>query len=1204
MSIKVSRNNFENLEIVNLSQDYKSDSLLQENHGVVYVWCNSEFFKLGELSEVTNKTPCEAFNDSYSSGRDRGVIYVLKIIIFDKNIVREHFPIDHRGFDKEIHKQINMYHSSNDVDTPFFIDTQKEFYSNEEALVNFNDSPNHWGRLLTIIKSVLDPKNLKTHKLSLAAEIVPKEYQEPTLNLVIECLIKHGVALLHAFPGWGKSTMGLYAMVKLAHTAGDINDDAPLNILVVSPIVDTLEGFIESAHTMNYFNQKINVYTTDDVAFYADQHKGALLQRINDSKGEINLFVFSVQGVRYANPEDSENQVTDRTINDRYKFLSEIDIYGQIRDERHTEYNGSITTQVFDKIRSKYTLDLTATPYNLQQSGVYKEEHLVTDSMLNALSKKKSGNPAYQKFPDISIMSYTPSVMVQNSPEFSKIYTEEEDWDPRKLFEINDGEFIHRQCFTDILDAQIGQKAKLSFKKNPFSILNDPGISGVATDIIMVILPQGTNDHNAKNNCEIAVQTCSQDQRFEDSVFVTSYDLTINRSVKPYKAIKKLKTANPGKRIVIFTHRKMTTGSDVPPMGAIIMYDKMSNPGEFEQLLGRIFRDFQGKSKVRLYNLCPNMALAHHVYHIAKDAVARGETQKSESELYDCLPLTLVSDVDRKVISYEDAYRGVLEETRKIASGNGFTRNYFNGFPELTSILVGMPFSPLKNGAKGTAISGKNRSKVKSVTRKPGEKETPTEKKSRRSWQETMTCMLNEIPMVGYTTEANTVQDVFATELAKMLFTEDNCALMHSALNGSHDFRNALEIKYQEIMQDLNELGIPELLGRIFRNEEYKKSHSLVYMPEYLSRELLDNRNLRRLYKKKISKGQDFTILIPNALSGMLPIIARELYPEAKITCAEYFPYYCGHLVALGFNVIDLNMDIENFKMKKKFDVVVGNPPYVDASGGNIPLYNKFVEKCHGLSDRVSLIIPSSCAISDERHGDVVRHAIFNEYTQEIRFLPKETFENADVNTLSYYIDRTKSRTSVTVVDENGESHSVNSLDTYIWKDPVLRAILKKCGTVNNTESHYKFTRMENLKDDGPVIRTVTCSNRHGITYEDTTLVDKTIGKHRVVTSFFQDPDFRHYLTYPIGPDVAVKPGYTVCSCKNRTEAENIAQFFKSKLFLYIWKMTSTSRTLRTPQLKFVPWMDFKQSWSDEELYTHFNLSKKEIAAIENKIEN
>ncbi len=285
---------------------------------------------------------------------------------------------------------------------------------------------------------------------------------------------------------------------------------------------------------------------------------------------------------------------------------------------------------------------------------------------------------------------------------------------------------------------------------------------------------------------------------------------------------------------------------------------------------------------------------------------------------------------------------------------------------------------------------------------------------------------------------------------------------------------------------------------------------------------------------------------------------------------------------------------------KIKFDAVIGNPPYNDSNNGNIPIYGDFAKKASEVSDKISFIIPSAFALSDERGGGEIRKMLFGPHTKQVEFLPNDTFENVYVETLSVTIDKTKKH-NTKIVSRNGDSYFTNNYD-YIFEDKLLYDILTKCNMITSSKSWIKFNRMENSKKSQNKVKTLTCINPTGKTYEETNTIDKFLGNHRVVTSFFQDPNFRHYLTYTVEPDISIKDGYTVSLCRSENEANNLVNFIKSNLFLAIYKKTRTSRTLRTPQLKFIPKVDLSKKYTDQELYTHFKLEPEEIDYIESVI--
>lgn len=67
-------------------------------------------------------------------------------------------------------------------------------------------------------------------------------------------------------------------------------------------------------------------------------------------------------------------------------------------------------------------------------------------------------------------------------------------------------------------------------------------------------------------------------------------------------------------------------------------------------------------------------------------------------------------------------------------------------------------------------------------------------------------------------------------------------------------------------------------------------------------------------------------------------------------------------------------------------------------------------------------------------------------------------------------------------------------------------------------------------------------------------------------------------------------------------EANNCATFFKTKFARYLISLTLSSMHIVRDNFIFVPVLSWEEEWTDEKLYSKYNLSQKEIEVIENCI--
>ena len=73
-------------------------------------------------------------------------------------------------------------------------------------------------------------------------------------------------------------------------------------------------------------------------------------------------------------------------------------------------------------------------------------------------------------------------------------------------------------------------------------------------------------------------------------------------------------------------------------------------------------------------------------------------------------------------------------------------------------------------------------------------------------------------------------------------------------------------------------------------------------------------------------------------------------------------------------------------------------------------------------------------------------------------------------------------------------------------------------------------------------------------------------------------------------------------STNSEVEANNCADYIRTKFFRFLVLQSVTSISLSKEKFQFVPLMDFSKKWTDEQLYAEFELTADEVSFIESMI--
>jgi len=298
----------------------------------------------------------------------------------------------------------------------------------------------------------------------------------------------------------------------------------------------------------------------------------------------------------------------------------------------------------------------------------------------------------------------------------------------------------------------------------------------------------------------------------------------------------------------------------------------------------------------------------------------------------------------------------------------------------------------------------------------------------------------------------------------------------------------------------------------------------------------------------------------------------------------------------------------EIFEMK--FDVIIGNPPYQlsDAGFGRSasPIYQIFVEQAKKLSPRyLTMIIPSRW-FAGGKGLDQFRYNMLND--DRLRKLvdyedANEVFPGVDVaGGICYFLWERDSHglcevTNVKNGEETVSTRKLNEFKVFIRHAqslPILRKVLakqeKKISEQATSRKPFGLATTERPQKNGDIIlywqKGEGPYNRNeirvGIEMIDTWKVITSRTGHEHAGNPGKDGKRR------ILSKIVLLPPGTICnetyivigSYKNKTEAENLVAYMKTRFFRFLLSLLVVSQDITKDNYSFVPALDMGIRWA------------------------
>ena len=301
-------------------------------------------------------------------------------------------------------------------------------------------------------------------------------------------------------------------------------------------------------------------------------------------------------------------------------------------------------------------------------------------------------------------------------------------------------------------------------------------------------------------------------------------------------------------------------------------------------------------------------------------------------------------------------------------------------------------------------------------------------------------------------------------------------------------------------------------------------------------------------------------------------------------------------------------MSIEELqKMNRKFDVIVGNPPYQrnEKKSEVHKLWVDFIKLAIKLcvpNGYVAFITPQSWMSPNKIFLMMVEKQLIYVNTKIGEFFPGigSTFS-------AWILQNTKGDGSIKI---DGTTINVGMLGLVpLDRSPEGISIITKVLSSKNKLSLLRTCEHHTFNPNSPSAKKRKDPFLFGkqsskYKYRVLHTSSQTCWSH--VASSIQN--LKKVVVYTSG---YLKPTYDTDSStsqaafykevRNKAEGENLVFILTSKLFTYILapNVTKTGGFLLKTVLDKLPYLDYTRSWTDAEIYEHFNITKKEQAHIE-----
>lgn len=315
-----------------------------------------------------------------------------------------------------------------------------------------------------------------------------------------------------------------------------------------------------------------------------------------------------------------------------------------------------------------------------------------------------------------------------------------------------------------------------------------------------------------------------------------------------------------------------------------------------------------------------------------------------------------------------------------------------------------------------------------------------------------------------------------------------------------------------------------------------------------------------------------------------------------------------------------------------RFDVIIGNPPYQLGSDGGTrdrPIYQKFVEQAKLLNPRFLIMVIPARWMAGGLGLTEFRASILSDrqVTKLVDFpIASQVFPGVEIKGgICYLLWEQGQNTDCQVTTVRGDNiygpvkRKLNEFDTFIRDNralPILNKVLAKdeasmadiltartaFGLVSNFNNYRQKPNNGDVKfyatsPSGRFIAWVNpndASARHELIDSWKALIPEagSDGGQKI-------PDYvlgRPWIAEP--PSVCTQ-SFIFVATDNKAEAESITSYYATRFLRFLVSLRKITQHTKADTYRWVPQQTWDRTWTDEELYSKYELTADEISFIE-----